>query len=276
MTDLTHYKAGILGWPVAQSRSPQIHNYWLQQYNIDAQYGRYGIDPVRDFKSELRKLMDAGWRGANVTAPHKEAAFAAADRLSQTAQQLGAVNILTFEGGEIIGDNSDGYGFIENLVAQSEIYDWSGTSINVLGAGGAARAIVAALDAAGVSEIHIYNRSRDRAEEIAKLSPKTRIGDWSDRSAALADCDLLVNTTSLGMVGKAPLEIDLTDMTGCVYDIVYAPLETPLLAQARARQLKSVDGLGMLLYQAVPAFEQWFGVRPEVDKTLRTQILSTL
>ncbi len=276
MTDLTHYKAGILGWPVAQSRSPQIHNYWLKQYNIDAQYGRHGIDPAHDFKSELRKLMDAGWRGANVTAPHKETAFAAADRLSQTAQQLGAVNILKFESGEIIGDNSDGYGFIENLIAQSEIYDWSGARVNVLGAGGAARAIVAALDAAGVSEIHIYNRSRDRAEGIAKLSSKTRIGHWSDRSAGLVDCDLLVNTTSLGMVGKSPLEIDLKDMTGCVCDIVYAPLETLLLAQARAHQLKSVDGLGMLLYQAVPAFEQWFGVRPEVDKTLRAQILSTL
>ncbi len=276
MTELIHYKAGILGWPVAQSRSPQIHNYWLEQYNIDARYGRHGIDPAHDFKSELIRLIDAGWCGANVTAPHKEAAFAAADRLSQTAQQLGAVNILRFESGEIIGDNSDGYGFMANLIAQSEIHDWSGTRVNILGAGGAARAIVSALDGAGVSEIYIYNRSPNRAEDVAKLSSKTRVGNWLDRSEELADCDLLVNTTSLGMVGKAPLEMDLTNMTGCVYDIVYAPLETPLLSQARSRQLKSVDGLGMLLYQAVPAFEQWFGVCPEVDTALRAHILSAL
>ena len=276
MTDLSTFKAGIIGWPVSHSRSPLIHNYWLEKHGISSQYGRYPIDPNDDFKAALGHLIAAGWSGANVTVPHKENAYRVSDQLSDTALQLGAVNILRFDNGLIIGDNSDGYGFMANLIAGTSVEDWTGKIINILGAGGAARAIIVALAQAGVGEIRVYNRSRERAEAMGTLASNVLVRDWPARHEALKDCDLLVNTTSLGMVGQPALEIDLGHMQGTVCDIVYAPLETPLLTRARALGLVSIDGLGMLLHQAVPAFEQWFGIRPHVDTALRTLILEDL
>lgn len=268
--------AGVLGWPVEHSRSPRLHGYWLRHHGIDGAYLPLPVRPER-FKPAVRALVDLGFRGANVTVPHKLAACELADELSPRAAAIGAVNTLVFADGRVFGDNTDGLGFLRNLQAGAP--DWrpgDGPAV-VLGAGGAARAVLVALRDAGVAEIRLANRTRATAEALAaELGACLRPLDWEAREAALADARLLVNTTSLGMTGQPPLELSLERLPAqaVVTDLVYAPLTTPLLAAAAARGNRAVDGLGMLLHQAVPGFAAWFGVEPEVTPALRDFVLS--
>lgn len=273
--------AGVLGWPVSHSQSPRLHGYWLEQYGVDGAYLPLPVEPAY-FAEAVRSLVRLGFRGANVTVPHKESAFLlcqeAGNSLTDRARHVGSVNTLVFEAdGRIHGDTTDGFGFVENLRAGCP--DWTAAAgpALILGAGGAARSVIAALQEAGCSEVILTNRSRDRAETLAAdLGGPIRVVDWDRRQDSCAGIAVLVNTTSLGMTGQPPLEMDLADLpvTALVTDIVYAPLETDLLATARARGNPVVDGLGMLLHQARPGFEAWFGVAPVVTEALRQHILS--
>ncbi len=255
--------AGVIGWPVSHSRSPLLHNHWLAQHAIDGAYVPLAVRP-EDFATVVQGLAAAGFAGANVTIPHKEAAFAVCRHVDETARAAGAVNTLVFGAGGITGSNTDGAGFLANLAAHGVR---PGPPTLLLGAGGAARAIAAALRTQNVP-VTLANRSPDRAEALTRAIPGLRTLPWSQRSAAAGEYGLIVNTTSLGMAGHPALEIDLAGAgTGCaVADIVYAPLETRLVAQARALGLTAIPGLGMLIHQAVPGFASWFGVTPIVDQ----------
>ena len=259
--------AGILGWPVSHSRSPRLHNFWLARHGIDGAYVPLPVAP-ENFALAVRGLRAAGFAGANVTIPHKEAAFALCDTLAESARRTGSVNTLVFHDTGIEGASTDGYGFIANLRAHGVV---PGGPALLLGAGGAARAIAVALRDAG-TPVTLANRTETRATALAAEIPGVRVIPWHQRAAALAGHALLVNTTSLGMQGHAAREIDLAAAPSrlAVADIVYAPLETQLLAAARARGLTAVPGLGMLLHQAVPGFAAWFGVTPEVDAEVFT------
>ncbi|GEP09693.1 shikimate dehydrogenase [Methylobacterium gnaphalii] len=273
-------KAFVVGHPIAHSRSPLIHGQWLRDLGIAGSYERIDVPP-EDFAAFVRGLAQAGFAGGNVTIPHKEAAFQLADSLTARAKKIGAVNTLVVREDGILGDNTDAPGFIAHL-DQSLGPDWlprSGGTAVVLGAGGAARAVVTGLAEHGINRILVANRSPERARALTAIEPE-RIEpiDWSALPKELARAGLLVNTTSLGMTGHPPLDLDLDALpaTAAVADIVYAPLETPLLSAARARGLLVVDGLGMLLHQAVPGFEAWFGVRPQVTSQLRDLIVADL
>ncbi len=266
--------AGIAGWPVAHSRSPRLHGFWLHQYSIDGAYVPLPIRP-EDFASAVRGLRAAGFRGINVTQPHKLAAFAVCDTVDDTARRAGAVNTMVFSEGGIRGSNTDGGGFVAHL--RSCGVDPEAGPALVLGAGGGARAVAAALQDAG-ARVTIVNRNPSAAASLAADLPGLGVIDWTGRDAALADHALLVNATSLGMQGHPPLAIDLDRATPglAVADIVYVPLETPLLTAARARGLRAVDGLGMLLHQAVGGFAAWFDVVPVVDEALRRFVAGDL
>jgi shikimate dehydrogenase len=263
--------AGILGWPVAHSRSPRLHNFWLSRHRIDGAYVPLPAAPDH-FATAVHGLRAAGFRGANVTIPHKEAAFALCDIVDETAQAAGAANTLVFTPRGIEGSNTDGSGFVANLLAHG-VDPIAGPAL-LLGAGGGARAIAAALLGLGV-RVTVANRTPERATALAAALPGLRVVAWEDRKSALADCALLVNTTSLGMHGAPPLSIDLAHAPTrlAVADIVYVPLQTPFLADAAARGLRTVGGLGMLLHQAVPGFAAWFGVTPVVDREV-TELLA--
>lgn len=270
--------AGIFGWPIAHSRSPRLHGFWLDRYGVDGTYVPLAVAP-ENFVTAFRALPALGFRGVNVTLPHKEAALANCDVVDDQARRIGAVNTVVVDAdGKLIGSNTDTFGFIENIRKDS---DWSadrGPAL-VLGAGGAARGVVVALLDAGVSEVRIANRTRSRAQSLAdEFGEGATVVDWEARADALGDLGLLVNTTTLGMEGHDPLDLDLSGLAkdAVVNDIVYTPLETPLLHNAAARGNPVVDGLGMLLYQALPGFEKWFGVRPAVDDALRRFILDDL
>lgn len=270
--------AGVFGWPVAHSRSPRLHGYWLEQHGINGAYLPLPVRP-EDFADVVRVLPRLGFAGANVTLPHKEAAFAAADSRDETAERIGAVNTLVFgEDGSIRASNTDAYGFTENLAEGAAGCDWAGGPAVVLGAGGAARAVLVALDEAGVPEIRLTNRTRAKAEALANQATGVTVVDWRARSEALDGAALLVNTTSLGMAAQPALDLPLDPLPAAavVTDLVYAPLETPLLAAARARGNPAVDGLGMLLHQARPGFRAWFGVDPQVDEGLRRFVAADL
>jgi shikimate dehydrogenase len=266
--------AGITGWPVSHSRSPRLHGFWLDRYGIDGAYVPLPIDPAH-FPEAIRGLMLSGFAGVNCTIPHKEAAFTVCDTVADSARRAGAVNTLVFDNGRITGSNTDGWGFLESLRA-SGVDPAAGPAL-ILGAGGSARAVAAVLLDLGVKTT-IANRTRARAETIARELPGLAVIEWDTRDHALSGHALLVNTTSLGMAGHKPLEIDLDRAAAglTVTDIVYVPLETPLLAAARARGIRAVDGLGMLLYQAVPGFRAWFGVDPTVDDALRRFVAADL
>jgi shikimate dehydrogenase len=272
-------RACVIGWPVAHSRSPVIHRYWLKLYGLDGSYEMEAVRPeeIGDF---LHSLGQRGYEGANVTLPHKEAALAAADRPDEAATAIGAANTLWLdERGLLHASNTDAYGFMTHLAA--EVPDWNKDSrpVMVLGAGGAARAILHGLLEAGAAKILLANRTGDRARALAQsFGSRVSVVPWEDRNRALAGCGLLVNATSLGMTGKRPLDLDLSALPkdATVADIVYSPLETPLLAAAKARGNRIVDGLGMLLHQAVPGFERWFGVRPKVTAELRAHVAAHL
>ncbi len=267
--------AGVMGWPVAHSHSPRLHGYWLQHHGVDGVYLPLPVRPEA-FAAVLAALVALGFRGVNVTLPHKQAALAACDEVEPAARRIGAVNTIVISGGRTRGSNSDGYGFLENLRQGAPGWRPEAAPAVVLGAGGAARAVVAALADAGAPEIRLLNRTRARAEALARdLGGAITLGDWADRDRVLEDAGLLVNTTTLGMTGAASLEIDLAGLPAgaLVNDVVYTPLETPLLAAARARGNPAVDGLGMLLHQARPGFAAWFGVEPEVTTELRAFVL---
>ncbi|MDB5384069.1 MAG: shikimate dehydrogenase [Rhodospirillales bacterium] len=259
--------AGLLGNPVAHSRSPRLHGYWLRQYGIDGAYVPLPVG-AEHFARAVRGLADCGFRGANVTIPHKLAAFEVCDSVDATARRAGAVNTLVFADGRIHGSNTDGFGFLESIREQAPGWLATDGPAVLLGAGGAARAVAAALLDAGCPRLTVVNRTPARAEALARdLGGPVDVAD----QPPLAGAALLVNTTSLGMAGHGGLDIDLTALPqkAIVADIVYVPLETPLLAQARARGLRAIDGLGMLLHQARPGFAAWFGTEPEVDAALR-------
>lgn len=268
--------AGVIGWPVAHSLSPRLHGFWLDRYGID---GAYVPLPVRPSAIEraIRSLADLGFVGANVTLPHKEAALGCADEVSARARRIGAVNTLIVRpDGTLHADNTDGYGFLENL--RSGWPDWRPSlgPAMLLGAGGSARAVCVALLDAGVPEVRLTNRTPDRALALALATggPVTVI-PWDARTEALAGCALLVNATSLGMTGQDALQLDLGPLpaTAVVTDLVYAPLKTALLLAAERRGNPIVDGLGMLLHQARPGFAAWFGVEPTVTAELRAFVL---
>lgn len=272
---MTHPKAAVIGWPIEHSKSPRIHGHWLQKHGIAGEYVRLAISPD-DFVSELKKLPKQGFVGANVTIPHKETALANAAEATDRARAIGAANTLVFlPNGGYRADNTDGEGFINNLLINSK--DWlpnNGPAL-VIGAGGASRAIIYSLLEIGVPRIRLVNRTITRAKELAEdFGEKIEAVDWIDMSPATQNTNLIVNTTSLGMIGQPPLEIILQCTPNTlVTDIVYTPLQTELLKQAATKGCQTVDGVGMLLHQAVPGFEAWFGTRPTVDETLRQIVL---
>ncbi len=273
--------AGVVGWPVGHSLSPRLHGFWLEHHGIDGAYLPLAVAPER-FDSALRGLVDLGFRGLNVTIPHKQAALALCDEVAPLAARIGAVNTLVFEDGRLKGSNTDAFGFLENLRQSAPAWNPAAGPALIVGAGGAARAVAVALLDAGAPELRLANRTASRAETLARELGAKELGglvtavSWEGRSAALEDVALLANTTSLGMTGQPPLDLDLDPLPtdAVVTDIVYAPLETGLLARARARGNPVVDGLGMLLHQARPGFEAWFGVTPEVTAELRAFVLA--
>ena len=270
-------RAFVCGHPVDHSRSPLIHGYWLQEHGIEGIYERRDVTPEA-FDNFIRGLAEGGHVGGNVTIPHKEAAYRLVERRDAAAEAIGAVNTLWFEGGSLWGGNTDAYGFAANLDDLAAGWDAAPVA-TVLGAGGAARAVVHALQTRGIGDIRIVNRTPARAEALAaRFGGTTSAHGLEALPEQLSDTRLLVNTTSLGMKGNAGTAPDLAPLPGeaIVSDIVYAPLETPLLAAAKARGLRTADGLGMLLHQAVPGFERWFGVRPAVTQHLREIVLADL
>ncbi|GEO98349.1 shikimate dehydrogenase (NADP(+)) [Methylobacterium haplocladii] len=274
-------KAFVAGHPIGHSRSPLIHGYWLAQHGIAGSYERIDVPPD-GFSDFLRDAAQAGFIGGNVTIPHKEAAFRLADTLTPRAKKIGAVNTIVIgDDGRNHGDNTDAPGFIAHLEQSFGIdgIERLGGMAVVLGAGGAARAVVVGLAERGFSRIRVANRTPERARALVELDPeRIEILDWAVLPEALSEARLLVNTTVLGMTGHPSLDIDLAPLpdTAAVADIVYAPLETSLLAAARTRGLAAVDGLGMLLHQAVPGFSAWFGVRPAVTPELRALVVADL
>jgi shikimate dehydrogenase len=272
----SYHRAGVMGWPVKHSLSPRLHGYWLHEHNLK---GSYDLMPVEaaGLAVALRRLAGQGIVGVNLTVPHKEAACAIVDNIDDTAKRIGAINLVVVEGGKLSGRNTDAYGFRENL-AQAGFKHQKGMAF-ILGAGGAARAVIVALQEMGFTKIHLTNRTLDRAEKLAKefATPKCKIEvvDW-DAPRDLGKVELLVNTTSLGMQGQPELlfPLDTLPATATVTDIVYVPLQTELLKQAQDKGLKTVDGLGMLLHQAVPSFQAFYGVTPKVTPQLREFLLA--
>jgi shikimate dehydrogenase len=267
--------AGVMGWPVAHSRSPLLHGHWLDRHRVDGAYVPMAVAP-ENLERAIRALPALGFRGCNLTVPHKEAALALVDEVEPLARRIGAVNTLVVSNGRILGRNTDGIGFLENLKQGHPGWSAAQGPALVLGAGGAARAVIVALVDAGAPEIRIATRSPARAEALAAEFGRPIVAvAWDARADALDGAALLVNTTTLGMTGQPPLALalDALPTSALVTDIVYAPLETDLLARARARGNPVVDGLGMLLHQARPGFAAWFGVVPEVDAALRRAVL---
>ncbi len=268
--------ACVIGWPIAHSRSPLIHNYWLKHYGIPGAYRREAVPPEQ-FADFIGSLAARGYAGANVTVPHKEAALALAQP-DEVARAVGAANTLWFDGA-LRATNTDVEGFLANLDACAP--DWGRGLHNavVLGAGGAARAVIFGLLTRGVRRIAVLNRTPARAESLRQaFGPPIETAGWETLSAQLAEADLLINTTTLGMAGQPELPVDVGRLPSraVVSDLVYVPLTTPLLRAARARKLRSADGLGMLLHQAVRGFTLWFGRKPEVTPQLRTLVAADL
>lgn len=264
--------AGVIGWPVSHSLSPAIHNYWFAQHSIDAVYVPFPIPPEKLAES-IRGLGQAGCVGVNLTLPHKELVLPALDVVDATAKAIGAVNTVLFQHGQLLGFNTDAYGFWRSIeVSTPQVKRHVAF---VVGAGGAARAVVAALDKAGYEIIYVMNRTVQKAAALHDISRKVQAVEWFPAPEQLAYADLVVNTTSLGMPGQPDLNLALGMLPShaVVNDIVYTPLDTPLLQAARNLGLATVDGFGMLLYQAQKAFEIWFGILPEVTPELRMKVL---
>lgn len=271
-------RAGVIGWPVDHSRSPLIHAYWLDQFDLPGSYERLPIAP--DAISDLKRILRAGgFVGANVTLPHKETVTACVDWIDPQAAELGAVNTLWFEGERLMATNTDGYGFLANLDERAPGWDRTANKAVVLGAGGASRAIIQALLHRGFDAVWILNRTVEKAQALAeRFGPRCRSAALSNAEAAFPGTDILVNTTAIGMKGEGVFDFSLAGLPpqAVVTDIVYTPLQTTLLHEAQSRGLTCVDGLGMLLHQAGPGFEKWFGRRPTVTPSLRDYILKDL
>jgi len=266
--------AAVVGWPVSHSLSPLIHSTWAAREGVDARYEAIAVEPDDEaFRARINALRAEGWRGVNVTIPHKERALKIADKASEAARAIGAANMLTFGKGGVYAENSDATAVRDIVLGLSALP----RSALVLGAGGAARGVLYALRAAGVARIFLANRTRARAEEIAPVAAAEAL-DWDAREAALEDVDLVVNATSLGMKGNPPLVLDVARLGrgAAVFDTVYSPLETPLLKDAKARGLKAIDGLEMLMRQAVPGYLAWLGARAEIDADLRARLEAAL
>ncbi|AHD02633.1 shikimate dehydrogenase [Leisingera methylohalidivorans] len=268
--------AGVIGCPVAHSKSPQLHRHWLNAYGISGYYVPMHVEP-EDLADTVRMMPKMGFVGANVTIPHKEAVMEIADKVTDRAKLIGAANTLIFRSdGTILADNTDGYGFITNLHQGAPDWDPESGPAVLLGAGGACRAVVASLLEAGVPEILLTNRTRCRADQLhADFGNRVRVVEWVQAGNVIEEGALIVNTTSLGMVGKPRLRVPLDGLQpdAVVTDLIYAPLKTDLLQTAEDAGCTVVDGLGMLLHQAVPGFERWFGHRPDVDDATRSAAL---
>lgn len=268
-----HLRAGVLGWPVSHSLSPRLHNHWLKQLGIDGEYTAVPVEPEH-LRPTIRRLIDEGWQGCNLTIPHKEAALSIAHVIDETAQKIGAINTLVFKNGEIYGSNTDAYGFAENIRRHLPLQRQKAV---ILGAGGASRAVCSALHELGFEQIFITNRTEARAEELAEhFGAGFAAFPWEMREKLLEGANLLVNTTSLGLKGGEAFDLNMASLpvSALVTDIVYNPLVTPLLTAASARGNPTVDGLGMLIHQAVPGFNSWFGANPPVDESLKAMLLS--
>ena len=269
--------AGIMGWPVSHSKSPPLHGYWLRLHGINGTYIPLPVAP-ENLRKALRALPAMGFAGVNLTVPHKEAALKIVDEITPAAYRVGATNTISvLDDGRLAADNTDVTGFVANLRQQAPSWDPAAGPAVVLGAGGASRAVCVGLIDAGCPEIRLVNRTPKRARVLAKSIGGNVVGHlWTERDEILADAALLVNTTTLGMAGQPSLEIRVERLPShaAVTDIVYTPLDTPLLSAARNRGLVAVDGLGMLLHQAAPAFAAWFGRTPEVTSALRDHVLS--
>ena len=278
--------AAIVGWPVDHSRSPALHGFWLKQHRVNGHYGRLPVEPnqaaLEELVAFLRRTPNA--RGCNLTLPHKIGIMPLLDHIHPLAKRIGAVNtVIKRRDGSLEGRNSDGFGFMEALRYNAPRWSAEAGPATVLGAGGAARAIVATLVDAGVPELRLLNRTKSTAIDLGvAFTPddgrQIVVDNWDDRARALSDITLLVNTTSLGMKGQPPLDLDLSHLphSAAVYDIVYVPLETALLAEARARGNRCVDGLGMLLHQGRGGFEAWFGVKVDVSAEQRRAVAADL
>ena len=270
--------AGVMGWPVSHSRSPVIHNHWISEYGLSGAYGLFPVHPSQ-LEAAIRGLQALGLAGCNITIPHKVDAMRFVDWVDPLAVRMGAINtIVVQQDGALHGFNHDGYGYVQSLrEAQPNWQADTGPAV-ILGAGGAARAIVVSLLDGGATDIRILNRTLSKADDLAKeFGMAVRALNWSERADALEGAALLVNTTSLGMNGESALDIDLSKLSisALVSDIIYVPLETPLLHAARLKGNTTVNGLGMLLHQARPAFHAWFGVMPQVTPQLKNAILAT-
>ena len=270
--------AGLLGWPVAHSRSPVIHNHWLARYAIPGRYVLFGVPPEK-LEAAVRGMAVLGLRGCNVTTPHKQAIFPLLDHVDDLAQKIGAINtVVVGPDGGLSGFNNDGNGFVQSV--RDAVPAWRPDSgpIAIVGAGGAARAIIASVQAQGAREIRLINRTRSRADELqARFGAPVAAVPWDERNGALEGAALVVNATNQGMAGKPPLDLalDALPADAIVGDVIYVPPETPLLAAARRRGHVTVNGLGMLLNQARPAFNAWFGVMPEITPELKQAIAAT-
>ena len=271
--------AGVMGFPVMHSRSPKIHNYWLEKHGLSGRYVPLAVRP-EGLQAALRALPALGFSGCNLTIPHKETAMRLVDKLDAASKRIGAINCVTVEkDGSLSGSNNDGYGYIQSVLHAQPKWRVDAGPIVVLGAGGGARAVLAALAERGAREIRLINRTDTRASLLAEdLGAPIKAIPWSERAHALKDAAMLVNTTSQGMIGQPALDIEIETLprTALVSDIVYVPKMTPLLAVAKARGNPIVGGLGMLLHQARPAFKGWFGIEPEVTPELVAMIEATL
>jgi shikimate dehydrogenase len=268
--------AGVIGNSISHSKSPKLHQHWLRRYGIRGEYVPLHVES-KNLESVIRSMPKMGFVGANVTIPHKVDVMQFADQISDRATLVGAANTLIFkDDGKIYADNTDGYGFMANLRQGAPDWDPKSGPAMVLGAGGACRAIIVALADAGVTEIFLTNRTRAKADALrAEFGARIQVVDWVQAGNVVEDAATLINTTSLGMIGQPELRVPLDGLRPdtLVTDIVYSPLQTPLLAQAQAAGCRTIDGLGMLLHQGVPGFERWFGKRPEVDDATRQVVL---
>jgi len=270
--------AGVMGWPVAHSRSPLIHNHWIRQHQLNGAYGLFPVNPI-DLEAAIRGLQALGLAGCNITIPHKVNAMACVDWVDPLAKRMGAINTIVVQpDGALHGFNNDGFGFIQSLLESQPTWHANAGPIAVLGAGGAARGVVVSLLDAGATNIRLINRTHSKALELAQaFGPAVTSVKWEEREDALTGAALLVNTTNQGMHGEPALALRLNKLPveALVCDAVYIPLETPLLQEARLRGNSTVNGLGMLLHQARPAFQAWFGVLPDVTHALYEEVINT-